>query len=756
MHDGGAGPGRDRAGAPAATAAGGPATTLPTAPAGLAGALPRRLPPLFLSFALLAVVAAGAGLLLGVLLARAGAGAVLCALAAAALAAGALAGAGALQRRLAARLRAMAGHADRQTARLGGDVPAPSRTELAALARSFDALVATLQRGAERTRRELEAETQNALDLQRQYALMQLLRNLAAMGSGEFTLASALQDALAEIGEYLDWPLARLLIVTHSRDGAPDREQAHWFAPDRARFAAFIEAAGPAPSRTGMAARAIESSLSHWFSDLARLESWPAAAAAKASGLRTGFVMPVTAAADQTAVLEFYADHRIEASDEMLELVEAIAVELFRLGERVAAGASRHPQAERARRLASLAEHLDECLLLVGADGHIEWVNEAALRWLDLAAERCLGRDPGELLFADDPAAAVELRRAVASGGRLEGRWSGGRVAPASPRRFELRLQPLPAPGAGRGAERSGGMIQLRPLAPALEAVAAAPAARRRAPAMPGLEGAWERGELELRFEPRVDFTQGRLAGAAAQLRWRRDGAVLLPEEFLPAAEEGGQLAALAEWAAEELCGRLALWRRHGLAPLPVSLQLPLRLLARTSTPVAGLRAALSRWDLGARWLQVDLSGPLDPQECEAIVAPLRELHQMGLSLCIDDFGSAGLSLEALRRLPVDAIRIERAFVRGIGSGGWAVIDAILALSRAFGWSVSAAGVQTRAQAGALRERGCALMQGELFSPALAPDEFLALARAAPADLPWQGLLDAPGARERLRAARQG
>ncbi len=374
---------------------------------------------------------------------------------------GIVAGCARLQQRALSRpLRLLVDGADLVTARYSGEVPAPRRCEIAALARSFDAMTSALLQTIERTRETLEAERQNGIDLQRQYALMQLLRDLASAVNEGDSLEGALRSCLEQIGDYLDWPVGRLVVVVHGQPFQTERIQSHWYAPDEQRFVAFIEACAEESNgsrshgqRSGLIGRAIESSLSHWITDLGRLENWMPGEAAKACGLRTGFVIPIAAAPEVTALIEFYADHRIEASAEMLELVEAISVELWRIADRCAGELSKRSGEARARRLAMIVEHMEQAVLLVGAEGRVEWANAALIRLLDSRPDQCLGADVAALLFAGDASSAVQCRRIIETGEPVSGLVLRAPAESAPQRCYELEIQPLPVDARGAGQQ---------------------------------------------------------------------------------------------------------------------------------------------------------------------------------------------------------------------------------------------------------------------------------------------------------------
>ncbi len=343
-------------------------------------------------------------------------------------------------------VRLMTQRSAQLAARHFGEVPGKSVEDFTALARSIDSMSAALLRQTQATRKMYLSEVQNGLELQRQYALMQLLRNLASAANNGETLERALQSSLWEIGSYLDWPVGRLVLVV--RDGEIEDVRSHWYAPGQGRFASFLEASNATPwdgEGDELIGRARQSNLSHWVTDLGGLKDWPRRESALACGLRTGFVIPIAAEGDSRAFVEFFSDHRIEASAEMLELVEAISLELWSTANRyqvqdAAFGAS----SGRARRLASIAECMEGAIAVASADGRVEWVNAGLTRLIGCPASKCLGRDIPELLFGSDPASAEECRRYLASGEPVTACVLTARSGESGPRWFELEIQPMP------------------------------------------------------------------------------------------------------------------------------------------------------------------------------------------------------------------------------------------------------------------------------------------------------------------------
>jgi PAS domain S-box-containing protein len=346
----------------------------------------------------------------------------------------------------------------------GADDPARAaggRWELRRLAAAHDALTAALRRHAERCERLVEAEAQNGRDLQRQYALVQLLRNLSLAASQQETLERALQAALKEIADYLDWPLARLVLAARAQPAGDPEVRSYWHAPEAPRFAAFIaaadaatgaafDAAGPVDDH-GLVGRARASNLSHWVSDLSRLDGWSQREAAQACALRSGFVIPLTAAAQTMAFLEFFSDHRVEASDEMLELIEAIGVELWRLATRFQSDDALRAAGERLRRQALAVECMDNAVALSAADGRIDWVNQGWSKLTGRTPSESIGRGVPEMLFGAGSPSAIQCQRHIASGLRVAGLVLPAPPAGADARWYELEIQQLPQRDGAHG-----------------------------------------------------------------------------------------------------------------------------------------------------------------------------------------------------------------------------------------------------------------------------------------------------------------
>jgi PAS domain S-box-containing protein len=309
--------------------------------------------------------------------------------------------------------------AEELSLRFAGRAVPRSGGELQSLVGAFEAMTAALLTHSERLKQAHLNELQNSLALQRQYALMRLLRGLAAAANESDSVEQTLARALQEIGEYLDWPLGRVALLEGG--GENPRVRSLWFRRDEQRFAAFVEiseATPPSRSTTGLLGRAYVSGMPHWVSDLSRLTAWKRGDAARACGLQTGLVIPVTAHGHVTAFIEFFCDHRVEATVEMLELVEAIGAELSRVAERHRAEFNKRSNERELRRLAMIASRTQNNVVVLDMLGRVEWVNDAFIRHSGYTLDEIRGQFVHTVIQGPETDAQLidEISRAIVDG----------------------------------------------------------------------------------------------------------------------------------------------------------------------------------------------------------------------------------------------------------------------------------------------------------------------------------------------------
>jgi diguanylate cyclase (GGDEF)-like protein/PAS domain S-box-containing protein len=227
------------------------------------------------------------------------------------------------------------------------------------------------------------------------------------------------------------------------------------------------------------------------------------------------------------------------------------------------------------------------------------------------------------------------------------------------------------------------------------------------------------RDELEVLYQPVVSVDEGTLVSCEALVRWRHpEHGLMLPERFVPLAETTGLIVELGRRVLEEACHQAAEWRRQR-REFTVSVNVSRRQLLEPDF-VEVVRSTLERTGAPPDAICLEVTETAAPARHSAIVEVLQELRSLGVKIALDDFGSGYWTLANLRNLPIDVIKIDRAFIEGVasGSGDRGIVAAVIALAGELGLSVVAEGVETVEQLEALRAMGCPLAQGYLFARA--------------------------------------
>jgi diguanylate cyclase (GGDEF)-like protein/PAS domain S-box-containing protein len=235
-----------------------------------------------------------------------------------------------------------------------------------------------------------------------------------------------------------------------------------------------------------------------------------------------------------------------------------------------------------------------------------------------------------------------------------------------------------------------------------------------------------ERDELSLHYQPQVDLFTGQLVGAEALLRWNNpELGMVSPVRFIPIAEDIGFISTLGEWVLNTACRQVKEWDACGFNLPCVSVNLSVKQLEHGDI-VDIVSRILAETGLHSSRLEMEVteSAIMNNQQALGFLDGLRAL---GVVLAVDDFGTGYSSLSYLRRLPVQKLKIDRAFVNEVTSepSREAIVRAIIALSKALDLSTIAEGIETEAEAQFLRQEGCHQGQGYLFSRPLAPHELL-------------------------------
>lgn len=240
------------------------------------------------------------------------------------------------------------------------------------------------------------------------------------------------------------------------------------------------------------------------------------------------------------------------------------------------------------------------------------------------------------------------------------------------------------------------------------------------------LQPAVERGEFQLSYQPEVELATGQIVSVEALVRWERPSyGLVVPDEFIPLAEETGLILSIGEWVLTEACRQIQVGVANHLDPkLIVSVNLS-ALQLRQPDIAHQVERALQRTGLPPHRLKLEVTEKVLVEDLDTTANALAALKSLGVRLAIDDFGAGYSSIGYLRRLAVDTLKIDRSVVEGMGSNpkDQAIVEAITSLAHTIGMEVTAEGIETSDQLTRVLALDCDIAQGYYFSPPLPFEE---------------------------------
>ncbi|HUG54362.1 MAG TPA: EAL domain-containing protein [Vicinamibacteria bacterium] len=245
------------------------------------------------------------------------------------------------------------------------------------------------------------------------------------------------------------------------------------------------------------------------------------------------------------------------------------------------------------------------------------------------------------------------------------------------------------------------------------------------------LANALARGEFHVLYQPVVEGHSPRICAAEALLRWKSpELGDVSPSEFVPLAEELGLMVPIGSWVLKTACRQVRTWLDDGAPPARIAVNVSLCQLVRGDLAQV-VRESLEQTGIEATFLELELSERGVLRSDPDILRQLHEIREMGVRLAIDDFGTGNSAVVYLKQFPIDVLKIDQSFVRGVAysSEDAAITSATIAMARQLGLRVVAEGVEDARQMEFLRRHGCSEFQGYLFSPAVSPDAFAELLR---------------------------
>jgi diguanylate cyclase (GGDEF)-like protein/PAS domain S-box-containing protein len=245
------------------------------------------------------------------------------------------------------------------------------------------------------------------------------------------------------------------------------------------------------------------------------------------------------------------------------------------------------------------------------------------------------------------------------------------------------------------------------------------------------LRRAMERQEFALHYQPKISLTTGAITGAEALIRWTHPTrGPISPAQFIPIAEDSGLILSIGNWVLRQACAQARAWVDAGLPSVTMAVNVS-AIEFRATGFLEGLFMILSETGLDPKSLELELTETVLMKHAESTAAILQILRQRGIRVAVDDFGTGYSSLSYLRKLPIDALKIDQSFVRQISTGGddLAIVSAVINMARSLKLRVIAEGVETQTEVDFLQLHRCDEAQGYYFAKPMPPGQFASLLR---------------------------
>ena len=241
-----------------------------------------------------------------------------------------------------------------------------------------------------------------------------------------------------------------------------------------------------------------------------------------------------------------------------------------------------------------------------------------------------------------------------------------------------------------------------------------------------GMSSALESGEFELYFQPKVQYDGDKIIGSEALLRWNHsDLGLIFPDSFIGIAESSGFISKLGRFVIEESCRSIA--RMNLVIPgnkIHLSVNLSIRQIQRDDIYTI-VKNALEKTGVEPSQFSLEITESVIEKNSALLVEQLNKIKSLGIRICLDDFGTGYSSLSYLSRLPIDTIKIDKSFVDEVSHGKNILVDTIISMAKSLNMNVIAEGVEREYQKEYLKNQGCTLYQGFLFSEAIPEREYL-------------------------------
>jgi len=239
------------------------------------------------------------------------------------------------------------------------------------------------------------------------------------------------------------------------------------------------------------------------------------------------------------------------------------------------------------------------------------------------------------------------------------------------------------------------------------------------------LAKAVDNGEFVLLYQPKIHAASQKISGLEALIRWKHPrGGIVGPGEFIPVAEETGLIKKIGDWALEEACRQLAVWQQRGYRPVQVSVNLSAHQITQTGL-CAFVKEMLQKYLVSPSLLDLEITETVAMQDFDSTVSILEQLHAIGVTVSIDDFGTGHSSLSYLKKLTANTLKIDQSFIRGLPTDveDEFIVTTLIGLAHRMGLKVVAEGVEVVEQVDFLTRSNCDELQGYYFSRPVSPIE---------------------------------
>ena len=233
-----------------------------------------------------------------------------------------------------------------------------------------------------------------------------------------------------------------------------------------------------------------------------------------------------------------------------------------------------------------------------------------------------------------------------------------------------------------------------------------------------GMRHGLENGEFTVYYQPLIGIESGEIVGVEGLARWEHpELGLILPLEFIPLAEETGLIVPMGELILKTACKQNKVWQDAGFPPMRVAVNLSAKQFQQPDL-IEMIERSLEETGLDPRHLEIEITESVAMRNAKRTIETLKGLKKMGIRIAIDDFGTGYSSLSYLKRFPIDALKIDRVFIKDVSmnSDSEAIVEMIIVLAKNLKLSVVAEGVETEEQLAFLKERGCDVAQGYLIS----------------------------------------